>query len=408
MDPVRYNGWPKGVDNLHADFDVPEGALRDAVNVDILTSGRVRRRRGLTQAIASAGAHSLFSDGLRMVWGTANELKLADANLAVATLLTDARLAKPISFVELNGEIYWSNEDVNGKITAANVYEPWGITPPSAAPLLSAQSGARYVMVTCTFVLASGEESGAPLAARVACTDTPVIEVSAIPQSSDARVVATRLYVTGLNGTEFFAEVDVPAGTTTYTLTGSFGTGQQLRTQFMEPPPAGQLIEEHGGRIYIASGANVYRTQPLRYGLHDPHEDYFMFPERVTLLKGVDAGLFVSAERTFLLANPGTGELAKRDLLPYRAIERAACDLPDSEDVLWLSERGFVRGSNDGQAVNLNEGAFAPDLVESACMGLIEFQGDRRAVAIATEGERNPLTSDYFEAARIERNAELA
>jgi hypothetical protein len=200
-------------------------------------------------------------------------------------------------------------------------------------------------MVTCTFVAASGEESGAPLGERVACTDSPVVQVSAIPQSSDARVVATRLYVTALDGTVFYAEVDVPAGQTTYTLTGFFGTGQPLTTQFMTAPPPGQLLEYHDGRIYVAAGSNIFATQPLRYGLHDPLEDFLMYPERVTLLKSVDAGLFTSADQTYLERAIGTPDLSHDPVLPYRAIERAAVTLRESKEVVWLSERGFVRAS---------------------------------------------------------------
>lgn len=408
-EPVRMQGWPKGVDNLRADWDIPDGFARDAVNVDILASGRVKRRPGIAQAIASAGAHSLFSDGpTRMVWATSTQLKIATPNLEVTTLLTDVRLASPLSYVALHGRIYFSNEDVNGVINEANEYEPWGITPPTAAPTLLATAGERYVMVTCTFVADTGEESGAPEASRVACTDSPVIQVTAIPQSTDARVVATRLYVTALNGTEFYAEVDVPAGLTSYTLTGYFGTGQRLSTMHMQPPPAGQLLEEHNGKIYIASGPNVFFTQPLRYGLYRPDEDYLMYPERVTLLKAVAAGLFVSADQTYLERAIGTPEVQHELAFPYKAIERAAVTFPNQKGVAWLSERGFVLAGDDGAAANVNDGGFIPDEVTSACMGVLEAGGHKRVVAIAEEGAASPMAAQDFENARIEAHAELA
>src|SRR3990167_880511 len=58
------NGWPKGVDNVHADFEVPSDALMRGVNINILDSEKVRRRGGHTLATAMSDAHSLWSDGV--------------------------------------------------------------------------------------------------------------------------------------------------------------------------------------------------------------------------------------------------------------------------------------------------------------------------------------------------------
>ena len=397
MKPIIYSGWPKGMDNRRANHDVPLDTLRDGLNVDVLTSGKVRLRSGITQAVADTGAHSVFSDGTRLVWATPTTLKTADGNFVKSTLLTDTRLAKPLSYVALHGEIYFSNEDINGKINAAGEYEPWGIVGPTTAPVCSAVAGVRRYQVTCTFVTASGEESGAPLGAEVLCSDIPSIQLTSIPQSSDSRVVATRIYVTNIDGTDFYAQLDIPTGITAWTLTGFFANGARLRTQFMAPPPPGQLLEYLNGVLYVASGSAIYHTDPLRYVLCAP-EGFFMEPKRVTLLKAVDDGVYVSSDQTYFLAAPGTKDVVRKPVLPYRAVEGAAVSMTDDGNVMWLSERGFVLGGNGGEVKNLTEGQLAMPSYERGCLGIVERDGHTAAVAVMQgEGTASPLVSEDYE-----------
>lgn len=410
-DKISFRGFPRGVDNLHANFDLGSGVLRNGVNVDVLTSGRVRRRRGIAVAMADAGAHSVFSDGQRMVWATANTLRVSTDGLTKATVLTDARLVKPLSYVPLNGEIYFSNEYVNGKINALNQHEPWGITPPSLAPVVPDGSGLQRIQVTCTFVTALGEESGAPLAAAMACDNTAWVwvPVTEIPQSSDSRVVATRLYATAIGGTEFFAMADVPAGVTSFQMAVSTGSnnGNRLMTQLMTVPPPGHLITEHGGCIYVASSNLMFRTQPLRFGCYDPEQDFHMEPERITLLAGVDDGIYLSSDQHYFLSALSGDNPARTPLLPYRAIEGGVYRLPDSKDVIWLSERGLIRGSKGGAARNLTEARIAMTRYSRATVGVIEREGHRAAIAITQGGAANPLVSDDFTTAEAARLADL-
>ena len=401
---VRLVGWPKGVDNRRDDHDIPDDTLRDGVNVDVLTSGKLKLRPGIVQVAADAGAHSGFSDGSRVVWATASALKVADANFAPTAVLSSALLSKPLSYVALHGEIYFSNEDINGKINANGEYEPWGIVSPTAAPTCTPVSvGTRRYQVTCTFVTASGEESGAPLGTEVLCGDVPNIVVTGIPQSSDTRVVATRLYVTNIDGGVFYAVKDVPAGVTTWTITGFFASGTTLKTQFMEPPPPGQLLTYYNGSIYIAAGSTVWRTQPLRYGLCRPDEDFFMYPQRVTLLKAVEDGLYAAAGKTwFVTPAADAGQTAQREVLPYGAIEGAACAVPNSTDVLWMSERGLVRGANGGQATNVTEAQVALGTYTRGCLGVNERGGHKAVVAVMQGGIEAPLVaSDFLDAEEL-------
>lgn len=400
MSNVVYRSWPAGMDNRSASHDLsrkPENAvLRDAVNVDVLSSGKVRLRSGIRQVISDADAHSIFTDGSRLVWATSGALKVADENFNKATVLSDSRLAAPLSWLELNGELYFSNEQINGKLVDY-AYEPWGIEPPAYAPAcVPATSGDYRYQVTCAFVTASGEESGAPIGIQVLCGEVPSLQLSLIPQPSDSRVVATRIYVTNVDGQDFYAQVDVPVGTTSWTLNGFFANGALLRTQFMEPPPPGQLIEYNNGRIYVATDNVVRYTEPLRYGCMDMVGSFFAYSKRVTLLKGVKQGVFIGAGKTYFLPGAGTKEVEQIELEDSAPVEGAAIKLPKAEEVVWLSEDGFRRGVN-GQATGVTDDAIAMDGFTRAAMGLVEQNGHVRVIAVAADSTPNELAAEDFE-----------
>jgi hypothetical protein len=132
------------MDNRQSQYDLPATVLRDAANVDVMKSGKLRRRRGISQAVASAGAHSAFADSNYMYWATATTLNRAGVNLSSSVLHTDVGFGLPVSYVSVNGDVFFSNENINGKVTASG-YEPWGVQAPTTAPTLTPQPAGDIV-----------------------------------------------------------------------------------------------------------------------------------------------------------------------------------------------------------------------------------------------------------------------
>lgn len=391
------NGWPGGVNNIAADVSIPTDEngdivyLRDAVNVDVLDEGKLRLRPGITQKIAASGAHSVYSNGKLMVWATADTLRCSDENLVTITILTDTRFAEPVSFEDVNGDIYFTNPSINGIIHPDGTYEAWGLEAPAEAPdIVALVTGPNLYSITCTFVTGSGQESGAPAANIVYCADNPSFQIFNIPQPTDPRITTVRIYMTNIDGVELQEVVELPVGITIYSLSGFFAYGNELTTQFMLPPPKGQLIELADGILYIASGNNVYHTEPLNYGLYDPTKNYFMYPERVTLIKHTTGGLYVSADQLHFLKNAGADGVSQDEVMPYRAVEGAICDLPDSKDFVFMSDRGFVRASVNGEVENLTEKNIAVDTYSRGAMGYTSVGGHEAIVAMF----KNPVASN--------------
>lgn len=102
--------------------------LKDAVNVDIDNAGRLLRRRTLSLVQAMAGAHSLH-----MTSDTAGVL-VRDSVLYAITLPTYTETLLKIlasnaamSYVEYNGDLYYSNGTDSGRITT-------GVAPSARPP----------------------------------------------------------------------------------------------------------------------------------------------------------------------------------------------------------------------------------------------------------------------------------
>jgi hypothetical protein len=411
-------GWIKGANNTAADIEVGATELRDAVNMDVRASGTPVTRKGIRQTVGSAGAHSIFGGLTRMFWATATQLYVSTDGVSKTLLATDAKYNAPISWLELNGEVYFSNEQINGKITAAGALEPWGIVPPnspSAGDIVAATNpahGAVLYQFTYTFVLASGEESGAPLAARVPCGEVIDITVSSIPQSADARVVATRLYATAADGEQFYRVADVPAGTTSWHVSDFPSGGRQLTTQFNGPPPCGQLLEYHNGVIYIAADNVVWRTDALNYGIVDNVGGYFAYPARVTLLKAVPDGLYLSmlADRTYFLQGVGTDDVTQKVVSNSAAIEGAACNIPSVSDVAWFDGGlgGVVIGKEGGIIESITAGRFVAPQYARGSMTFVSVDGHQRLLGVFGAGAASANENAGYAAGEARRVAAVS
>lgn len=407
---ATYRGWPKGVNNRAPDHDVPDGALRDAVNVDIRTSGKVVSRKGLQQFLAAPGAHSIYADDERMVWADADTLYMCRSDLTPVELVTNSLLNTRLSYVTVNGEIFFSNEYFNGKITTADVYAPWGIAVPTTAPTASGtvvETLDRLYSVACTFVTATGEESGAGPHTTVLCGDTPTIRVSNLPQPTDSRVTHIRVYVTNIDGQVYYRQTDVPVGQTSVLLSGFFANGAPLRTQFNSPPPPGQLLTYLNGVIYIASGNTIWHTEPLRYNLADNVGDFFMHSQRITLLSAVPDGLYISSEKTYFYSGVGTEDVKRKEVLPYKAVEGTSMQVVDTTDVMWFSERGFVRGTLSGQVKNLTEDQLAVPAYTTGAMGTDITDGHQSVIALLSGPTGTATPSADYTAGEAVRAAEV-
>ncbi|WP_040328056.1 hypothetical protein [Acidovorax delafieldii] len=129
--------------------------------------------------------------------------------------------------------------------------------------------------------------------------------------------------------------------------------------QQLSPMPAGQHIAYHFGRLLVAVGSALIYSEPFTPHLRDEAKGFELFPEAITCLVAVEAGVFVVAGNTFFIAG-GFPAQTVRAVLDYGAPDQQAGNRPDG-GAHWMSERGIVSVSKDGEIANLQEKRVALD-----------------------------------------------
>ena len=139
---------------------------------------------------------------------------------------------------------------------------------------------------------------------------------------------------------------------------------------YKAPMPGGHLIELYKSRMFIAKEVSnkhlIIQSEGGNYERYDQRDDssFQAFPEKLSMLKGVNDGLFVSSDRTYFLEGNNLNNMKMTRVADYKAISGTAKKVKGlviggeyySDAVLWESERGICIGGNGGKFINLTEG----------------------------------------------------
>lgn len=353
--------WHAGINTVRAEDALKKAELRDAVNVDLTDDGSARLREGCVRVFSGTGVHSLF----QRFFVDAEGLKYLrrDYTAELVTTLTD--VASWMSYEVVNDRLYFTNGTDAGSVhLATHTVAPLGIPTPEP-PTLGATAGGLTpgtYLVAVSYVDASGEESGLSPAVRRTFGEGEGLQVTELSQRAGC---ATHIYVSPPDGDRLYRVATMPYGVDAFVLLSPFKGLQAAETRFLEPLPPGSIVRYYRGRLYLAVGTRVVFSHPLRYGLHHPAEDYFLFSEEVTVLQPVDDGLFIVADRTYFYRGDEPGKMEVRVVSPHRAAQHSGLrvdgrrfkfrDPLAAESAYWFSDVGAVVGSTNGRIEPLME-----------------------------------------------------
>jgi len=404
MAAVNLGPWPVGMNNIAPDHALPTtkygrvNAVRNAINVDIDASGWLRRRAGLTKVRACVGARGGYSCPLGVFFVEGTKLLQLNADDST-TEIADGILGDEITYEYFNGSVYFSDGLVTERITAGGAGE-WGLAVPPA-PVLYAVPGALppgTYLAAITTVDVDGRESGASSTVEFMLNTTSGIRITGLPSGKNAR-----LYLSTNNGTTLFMVAQTGADSYDITLPG-YDSGKPLDTQFLTKPPAGRIVREHKGRMYIADGATVWFTEPYSPDLVHRGRGFFQFAEPVTVMEPVEGGIWIVSDKTEFYAGNGPEDFRPVQKLAYGAIYGTSQVLP-SKDAVWYSTKGVVMGSKDGQATNLQEQNVAPDSGSVGASLIREQDGLRQMVVSVRDPNVSPLAASSFLEMEVIRKA---
>lgn len=404
-DYAKYDGWPDGENNLRDATELELSQLRRCVNFDVLDSGDLHRRRGTTKVHnGTVVPRTLFSNGKRVLFVESGNLWELVRNIDGSWNSMLVRLSvgnHPMTYVDVNGDIYWSNQVQTGIVDQDGNDLSWGLKAVADQPTVTAgASGGDLVagvyQVAVTFLDAYGQESGTDLAATVTVAENnSSLLLTDIPTPTDGSTV--QVYCSAVNGEVLYRVGRVVPGAPSFRITSaSNNLGMQLRTQFCDKPPAGNVLEYHNGRIYIGDGNVVWFTDPLRYGSIRMSTNFMMFPDEVTVIKAVADGMFICADKTYWLSGMDTSEFQQVEVLPYGAVYGTGISLPESDNVAWFSEDGLIIAGLEAQVTTVQDDRSAVSRFQNGAMQFRKVKGIRQFVATLGTGVQSEfLAPDY-------------
>jgi hypothetical protein len=135
--------------------------------------------------------------------------------------------------------------------------------------------------------------------------------------------------------------------------------------EFKESLPAGQFIAEFMGCLYVAADKILYCSDPL-CDYYDTRTGYRAFNSKITMLRPVDEGIYVSDEVVWFLKGKGNEDFDREEASPARAIPYTDVSISGSyiddgltgDVALWTGEDGICLGDNSGKVVNLTEARY--------------------------------------------------
>lgn len=365
-------------DGLQQSGDSPKLYLRDAVNIDITDTGRLKLRQGSKQVsplmFQNIWQSPLHKDVFATLEGQLVKLDPQTWQYEVLTNIVHGQL----SYEVINNLIYIAGElglwIYNGKIVQALTID----TP--AMPILKIQdnsgslkSGTYSVAISW---LRDQQESALSqvVSDQIELTSSGNLDDQAfasiqinLPYCFDSSVTHVRIYVTDRNGSELLFHSDHPINTTDITI-GSLDLGMTARFGGLSPMPTGRYMKYWQGRLLTADKNILRFSEPMAYHLHDEKFGFVVMPQRITFILPVDGGIWVGqVTHAVFLTGTSPAEMTFQSKTSQAPVPDSAIEI-DNNDIgsdisqggnttaLWLAENGYILGTSSGQIIELQAG----------------------------------------------------
>jgi hypothetical protein len=389
---ITLGPWVKGINNRQPDYALPKDTLRDAINTDLDNLGHASRRQGFTKVVAAANTRAGYSCPLGEYFIQGAQLCRFNADDSV-TVLANNITGEYATYCYANDAVYFSDGIVTHRITATGV-EPWGQDVPNT-PLLDITSGSLSegcYMVAVTTLDDQNRESGASEVATYTLNATGGLRVFNLPTVKRARI-----YASMANGTTLYLVGETAAGQTSYNITAfRHDAGKPLDFQFLSKPPAGRIIREYNGRLYIADGKTLWYTEPYSYDHVHRGRNFYQFADDITVMEPVNAGIYVVSAQTDLLKGNSPEDFTVDTLLNYGAIYGTSCTIPYDNSVLWYTDKGAILGTQSGEVKNLQEENVAPHTGTVGAGIVLERDGLRQLLVTVQNAAISPAAASSF------------
>ena len=306
--PTRVSAF-RGLNNVTDQVRLGLPWLTQADNINITSTGAVRRRAGREKVAAGAMSGAFSSaDFTRLYVVSDNALCAAGPDLALVPIQVGIS-SLPMQWAQLNDHIYFTNGIESGVIDIDGTVIPWALPAPPA-PVVSAISGgapAGMYQVRLTHMWPDGREGCSSTESTVVLTQPGGVRVSGIALGPTG---TARVYIATTDSTLF--QLAGEATSTTFDWVSSPDTlGAELTNAFMDAVPAGaEVIAAWRGRIYVSlylpteDQTAILYSEPLAAHLFNYARNFISVPGRVTALAPHEDALVIGTSRKVYAYTP--------------------------------------------------------------------------------------------------------
>lgn len=389
----------KGINNVQREERLEAGELTAAVNVDIDETGAIMRRLGSAD-LAAGAFHSLYEGpSMTLAVRDGNLVRLNPASGAtLATIVADIGARRVSYQLAPNGRVYLTNGVTMGSTNGTDFLTIGVPRPPHIGNVASLGPGELFTINVAIGYKrqADGLEGG--LTHGIAQTNGTELSFVGLPQLDGYDIVAyaapanhQNLYRLGTTSGETFGfrPDGVLGGIATWDALGlQYDSLHSLRyTEFLSPPPYGSRLALWNGRLLLAAGRALWASRPYMIELFDLRRDYKMFLADITMVRPVQAGIWISTTEAlhFLRGNQFDGLALETPLHKPVAIGsdavidgskvkgRLRSALGQNEVVVCIADGRIAALSSSGTHVELSD-AYEPAGVEYVA-SIVEHRG---------------------------------
>lgn len=349
--------------------------LRDAVNVDVTDAKRLRLRKGFAKVIDGEYAHSIWADGQNAFYADSGVLYRISASLERHPVRSGLAPSQTISYAMAGGDVVFSNGQVIERIVG-NSSAPLVYPAPSPVPVATMVGDGSLPSSTYLYCFAYVDADDVlGLCSEVfSVTGQGAIQFSVPAPPPGLR---TRVFVTSPGDEVPQYLLDSSGGVALYAVPQ--WAGAPSITLHKQALPPGQIVREFNGRLCSVSGNTLYYSDAYHNGVMSP-TNYIPFPAEITIFEPCDNGAFLVADRTYWLSGP---DISKAEVVPvnYHRASFGSAARVKSGGVVWFSSEGLVKGTSDGQVLEIMDAKVEVEIPETAATLHRSFDGIRQYVA---------------------------
>lgn len=380
MKDLKHESWARGANNLAKPERLPEGFVRELINVDPMPNGQLELRARSTRLLPADDFRLGIALGERVIYVDGANVGIFSIGSGSAQVIGTVSPAGSLAGVAYNGQVYLNTERDSVRIDGATV-KPWAIDNPGfSVERIAGPLPAGIYKVAVTALGDDGEESGCdPMIVRLA--EGEALRV----RSDDSR--ALKAYVSAVNGASLFSQGPLIGGV--MAITNVDDSRERLTTGGLMPMPFCSMLADYNGIIAGVHGRYVLFSSPMHPHLFDPISNFFQYSEAPSLLAATSGGLYVAAgEKTYFITQPDSGTPEQRTVMEIGAVNGASTQLPDGR-AAWFTRYGLAIGGPDGVITLPNRQTYAPDLASIGAAGVLEHNGNAMVVT-TMRGVTNP------------------